>query len=179
MFSLDYKLSWLKSQIQEIATALRPSLNPSDQSLVSVPCYLKWEPPLKGWVILNTDGCCKLGSQMAGGGGVLRNMHGYRQLVVAMDSDVIVKWLLDGKESRMPSMNLLYACKKLLSHQWKTRVIHGYREQNRVADHLASAAIQQDWGLQILNTPPPSIQQILWEDENGVRFRRRVPVVRA
>ncbi|XVF47730.1 hypothetical protein PTKIN_Ptkin03bG0134400 [Pterospermum kingtungense] len=73
--SIDFKIGWLRSQVREIAGGME------GMSLVQVVPqwtvkFVRWNSPPEGWIKLNMDGCCKSMIEVAGCGGILRDMNG-------------------------------------------------------------------------------------------------------
>ncbi|XVF83230.1 hypothetical protein PTKIN_Ptkin16aG0117600 [Pterospermum kingtungense] len=70
---------------------------------------------------------------------------------------------------------LLSAVEELPERDWEVQVKHIYRECNRVADHLAFTTLLHERGLQVLRFPSPSVQRLIWEDNVGIAWARRIP----
>lgn len=101
---------------------------------------------------------------------------GYKKMVLGINSEIVVKWLHSIGTSYSSSSNLVAKCKKLLAKEWEIRVHHIYREQNRAADFLSSAALDYDSGWITIEVPPARLKEIMGEDRLGMSFSRRVPI---
>lgn len=97
---------------------------------------------------------------------------GHKKVMVGVDSEIVVKWLHSVGTPSSSSFNLVYKCQNLLAKDWKVKVHHIYKEQNRAADFLASAALEHDRGWSIIEDPPTRLQQIMEEDKLGMSFYR-------
>ena len=62
----------------------------------------------------------------------------------------------------------------LLNQNWDVKVIHMYREGNRLADKLASMALQVDLGYHEVVVPLVHVTSLLMDDQIGVAFPRSV-----
>ncbi|XVE58726.1 hypothetical protein DITRI_Ditri04bG0192200 [Diplodiscus trichospermus] len=82
---------------------------------------------------------------------------------------------IDKSNSNTSSLMILRGAKhhqdspQVLQNHWEIKIVHAYRESNRAADMLASAAIQHNQGLQVLENPFPGLGQILLKDAVGVK----------
>ena len=75
-YSIDFKIKWIKAQTSEILQATRSKVSVFDEAREYVTKFVGWMPPPNEWITLNTDGCCKGSSELAGCGGLLRNTNG-------------------------------------------------------------------------------------------------------
>ncbi|XVF62794.1 hypothetical protein PTKIN_Ptkin09bG0036900 [Pterospermum kingtungense] len=74
-FSMEYKISFIKTQVMEIACALeKPCL--FENRSVSTTIHIRWKHPSTNWIALNVDGCMKSPSGVAGCGGLCRDHNG-------------------------------------------------------------------------------------------------------
>ena len=102
--------------------------------------------------------------------------EGYRKVLLEMDSALAVKWINKRLQPTSLMANLFARCFHLMGRNWEVRVGHIYKEQNRAADFLASAAFHHGKELVIYDDPPLSIQSIIAEDKRGVSWVRRIPL---
>ena len=110
---------------------------------------------------------------------ILAWSKGCREMVLEVDSKLVVRWLQIVKFSNMPMSNLIQKCKQELKKQWLVVIVHAYRESNHATDMLANAAatLQCNRGLRVLEDPPSKLTYILMEDVVGFPWPRKVPVV--
>ncbi|CAA7049841.1 unnamed protein product [Microthlaspi erraticum] len=99
-----------------------------------------------------------------------------QRLVVEVDSDVVVGFFQSGINDMHILSFLVRLCYIFLRRDWLVRVIHVYREVNRVVDSLANHAFSLPLGFHSSSSSSPSdILELVTEDANGsirVRFVR-------
>lgn len=76
------------------------------------------------------------------------------------------------KEPRAPLRNIIDLCKAGLRGFEEGRVVHCYREQNRVADGLAALSLSHRRGVTVREAPPGRVQRDLSDDIVGVPIPR-------
>ena len=91
-----------------------------------------------------------------------------------MDSELVVGFLRSGVRDAHPLSFLVRLCHDFISRDWLVRVLHVYKESNRLADGLASYAFFLELGFIILNVCPENVTLILLEHANGTSFPRRI-----
>ncbi|XP_073051702.1 uncharacterized protein [Primulina eburnea] len=99
---------------------------------------------------------------------------GYKKISLGIDSQIVVKWLKKEETPRSCVVNLIATCLGLLARNWKVRVNHIYREQNKAADFLASEALKYERGYKTIRNPPTGLQDIIDEDKMRIDSCRRV-----
>lgn len=69
--------------------------------------------------------------------------------------------------------HIITRCKMMLAAtDWEVRIVHCFREGNRVADNLANIGVTQSEALVYFDAPPQAITQLLREDIMGVALPR-------
>ena len=128
----------------------------------------------------NISSCNVLAAEMWGAikGLEIAWSEGHRKVLLEMDSAIAVKWINERLQPTSLMANLFARCFHLIGRNWVVRVVHIYREQNRAADFVASAAIQHGKGLVIYDDPLVDIQYIISEDRKGVSWAREIPIVK-
>ncbi|XVF39991.1 hypothetical protein PTKIN_Ptkin01aG0077600 [Pterospermum kingtungense] len=179
-YSLDFKISWIKAKAREVMVATSLDVRVPSDAQEYISKLVGWLPPPNGWITVNTDGCCKNNFSVAGCGGVLwdsngewiqgfsHNIGGCNVLAAKLWGAIIgleVAWDTGHRQVQLEMDSMLAVCVK-----------HIYREGNRVADFLASAAVQHEIGLVMHPFPHPGVQSFVADDRRGVSWARRVPV---
>ncbi|CAL1352197.1 unnamed protein product [Linum trigynum] len=73
-----------------------------------------------------------------------------------------------------PHATLLAAIRRKVARDWVVRIVHTYREGNRVADWLSKHSLVYPYGKNELDLPPQGLRQILGDDARGQSFPREV-----
>ena len=100
---------------------------------------------------------------------------GWRQVVFEMDSWAAVHMVKTGCPKTHQCSSLIKAIQSLLRRQWKTMLVHCYRESNAVADRLANFAHAEEVlseGLVTWLTPPSWCLAEVESDIRGVSVPR-------
>lgn len=77
---------------------------------------------------------------------------------------------------RLSLANMFEQCQVLVSRKWEARVVHIYKECNRVANCLESKGLKLARGLHGLEAPPPYVTRVLLYDDLCTTWPRRVPL---
>ncbi|CAA7054658.1 unnamed protein product [Microthlaspi erraticum] len=101
---------------------------------------------------------------------------GIPRLDVEVDSAMVVGFLKTGICDTHPLSFLVHLCHDFLSKDWEVRIAHVYREANRLADGLANYAFSLPFGFHSFDLVPPSLLDVLCEDECGHLISRQVRV---
>lgn len=64
----------------------------------------------------------------------------------------------------------------MMQRDWEVKVSHGFREQNRAADHMARRALNHERGLRVFDRPPNDMEKCLELDAKGAPVAKRVEV---
>ncbi|CAL1392167.1 unnamed protein product [Linum trigynum] len=104
---------------------------------------------------------------------------GCDSLVIETDSQLAIQLINNRRDPVHPYASLLDAIRRKLAQSWLVRVVHTYREGNRVADWLSKHSLVYPYGTHELSDPPRELIQILRDDVRGVSFERQVsaPIV--
>ena len=76
MSTMEAKIFSVQSYVKEIRTTFSVQSVMHGSRARALTIWVGWSPPSSGWVALNTDGCCKLSNNQAGGGGIIRDHAG-------------------------------------------------------------------------------------------------------
>ncbi|CAL1392202.1 unnamed protein product [Linum trigynum] len=111
--------------------------------------------------------------------GVLQGLElawkkGSRFLVLETDSQMALQLIEQRRDEVHPYATILGAIRRLLSQDWMVRLVHTYREGNRVADWLSKHSLVYPFGMYELEAPPLEVNKICYEDEAGTSFPRMV-----
>lgn len=101
--------------------------------------------------------------------------HNINNLIVELDSTILVNSLLNGNTDLHPLGALLSCCKNLIQKLQSISIDHIYRECNSVADALAKNVINCEYGMLILENPPCHATQVYLDDLEDTARTRRVP----
>ncbi|XVF40762.1 hypothetical protein PTKIN_Ptkin01aG0141200 [Pterospermum kingtungense] len=101
-------------------------------------------------------------------------IEGFRKVILESDSAMVVRWMNEGDVSNLTLRNLLQLCMSFLRKDWEVKILHVYREQNRVADLLAKLSTSSDRGMEVLVQPPLGVIQALVDDQMTRTWSRRV-----
>ncbi|CAA7036500.1 unnamed protein product [Microthlaspi erraticum] len=96
------------------------------------------------------------------------------QLEIEVDSELVVGFFKKGISNAHPLVFLVRLCHGFLSKDWSVRIVHVYREANRLADGLANFVFSLSLGFHLFDLVPPSLETVLWEDEIGLTRPRDV-----
>ncbi|CAL1402102.1 unnamed protein product [Linum trigynum] len=99
---------------------------------------------------------------------------GHRQIEIESDSQLAIQLINDRHDPVHPYATLLAAIRRRISRDWLVRIVHVYREGNRVADWLSKHSLVYPFGLHALAHPPSGVITILQDDIQGVSFERRI-----
>lgn len=102
--------------------------------------------------------------------------RGVPRLEVEVDSEIVVSFLKTGICDTHPLSFLVRLCHGFLSKDWIVRIVHVYREANRLADGLANHAFTLPLGFHSFESVPESVRVILLEDREGAAYPRNVRV---
>jgi len=91
-----------------------------------------------------------------------------------VDSEVIVGFLKTGISDSHPLSFLVRLCHGFLQKDWLVRIVHVYREANRLADGLANYAFSLSLGFHSFDLVPDAMSSLLREDTLGSTRPRRV-----
>lgn len=101
---------------------------------------------------------------------------GFAQVELRLDSETVLQSIKGGKLGSVRGLQLVRRIRSLMEDDWQVRVIHVYREANKVADCLAGSGCSQDAGLVVYTHPPSSLVQLLHDDVMGVSTPKLVPM---
>lgn len=62
-------------------------------------------------------------------------------MLLEVDSEMVVQWLESSEVPRLSLGNLVQQSRRLVYSPWEIKVVHVFREGNRVVDVLASEAL--------------------------------------
>lgn len=102
----------------------------------------------------------------------LARNKGFGQIVVELDSKVIVNFMKEDSGVNIDSSTLLRECKCLAMTWGSIRFSHIYREGNKYANFLANLGQQGTWGVTILDESSDGIKGLLRDDASGALMRR-------
>lgn len=113
--------------------------------------------------------------------GMLTGLHvawdaGVKHLILESDSQVAVKLVNEGVPTTHPYYFIVHRISLLLQRHWVVRILHTWREANRVADVLANLSHGVQLGSHIWVDPPPSTLLNLHYDCMGTFVPRLVSV---
>ncbi|KAL9859811.1 putative RNA-directed DNA polymerase [Arabidopsis thaliana] len=97
------------------------------------------------------------------------------QVVLEVDSAIVVEFLRTGISDHHPLSFLVRLCHGFLSKDWIVRIVHVYREANRLADGLANYAFSLAFGLHFFHSVPNVVELIWREDDLGIVCPRQIP----
>ena len=100
----------------------------------------------------------------------------FLQVIVEVDSAVVVGRLNQSSICEGIHANLVFACLDYLKREWSIKVIHTLREGNFVADKLANEALLHPIGVQVIHAPSGDVLRLLDGDRFGVAWMRNVKV---
>ena len=99
---------------------------------------------------------------------------GIRRLEVEVDSKMVVGFLTTGIEDTHPLSFLVRLCHGFLTRDWLVRIVHVYREANRLADGLANLAFSLPFGFHRFDVVPLEFVSLIREDVDGLLQPRQV-----
>ncbi|XP_019159905.1 PREDICTED: uncharacterized protein LOC109156507 [Ipomoea nil] len=97
---------------------------------------------------------------------------GTRNLIVESDSLDIIKRLSGSEYKARGVSNVIRLCGHELSRFHNIEFKHVRREQNRVADRLATMGTTHELGVRVLTDMPLIVEDVMWEDSVGARVTR-------
>ncbi|CAL1394760.1 unnamed protein product [Linum trigynum] len=98
---------------------------------------------------------------------------GYNRIEVHTDSSTAVK-LIQTAADHNPHRGLIAAARQLLSLDWQVRITHVFREENFVADYLASEGHSLSLGVHVFENPSPMLRYWLYFDNAGIETPRLI-----
>ncbi|CAL1382969.1 unnamed protein product [Linum trigynum] len=112
--------------------------------------------------------------------GILKGLElawkkGSRFLILESDSQLALHLIEKRTDNVHPHSTILGAIRRLLAKEWVVRLVHTYREGNRVADWLSKHSLIYPFGTFELDDPPSELNRICCEDMLRVSFPRQVP----
>ncbi|KAL2897933.1 hypothetical protein RDABS01_039715 [Bienertia sinuspersici] len=104
--------------------------------------------------------------------------HIYIQLT--LDSELVIRFLLEEPQSSSPHFHIVKRCRELLDHEgWQVFIHHSYREANPATNWLAKLGVGGSPKISVFHEPPATLCSILLEDMCGVFLRRTISAVAA
>ena len=101
---------------------------------------------------------------------------GHRKVHVELDSEVVVRMLVEDPPASSPFIQLIRKCHALIKRDlWEVKITHCYREANKAADWLANHGVLINQSVVLLEAVPKDLHAVLLEDLSGVSWRRMVP----
>ncbi|KAB5560806.1 hypothetical protein DKX38_005763 [Salix brachista] len=100
--------------------------------------------------------------------------YGFRDVEIECDSDAAVTLLTSITISTHPLYSIISCCKMKIHDHWCCTIKHIYREQNTVADALATRSYNLDLGLHVYEEAPNFLKDILFVDARGIVRPRSV-----
>ena len=97
------------------------------------------------------------------------------RLDVECDSELLVNMINHGVNELHPLKTIINSCVDLQKTFVNCKVMHIYREINKVADSLAKCRLDGDLDVHSLDQPPVHITQALLDDLCGFPCFRNVP----
>ncbi|KAK8691024.1 hypothetical protein V6N13_074545 [Hibiscus sabdariffa] len=151
--SVIMRSKWLASV--SASTTSDPRLQRSWQADAtgSHTAWISWQPPDEGWIKANVDGARSNISGVSTCGGVLRDHHGCRQLLIASDSSDALKAISRGGGDKGRIAILRYIL-ELCTQDWIVSFTQVSRDTNGVADRLSKMALEGDFQVKRLDEPP-------------------------
>ncbi|CAA7033568.1 unnamed protein product [Microthlaspi erraticum] len=89
------------------------------------------------------------------------------RLVIEVDSEIVVGFFNSGISDVHPLSFLVHLCYGFLSRDWIVRVMHAYKEANRVADDLANHAFSLPLSFYLFTSVPAKLSMRLLKDVDG------------
>ncbi|KAF7813360.1 putative reverse transcriptase [Senna tora] len=102
--------------------------------------------------------------------------HGYRKVILEMDSLVAFNMILGRVPEAHPFSSLVQRIHNFLSLDWVVKFQHTYREGNRAADAFASYAYNTSFHLAFVSNPPLEVVSVIDADRRGLGSVRAVVV---
>ena len=102
---------------------------------------------------------------------------GISRLELDVDSKIVVEFLTIGIGEAHPLSFLVRLCHGFLTRDWLVRIVHVYREANRVADGLTNLALSLPFGFHSFDIAPLEVGSLLQEDVDGSLRPRQTRVV--
>ena len=99
---------------------------------------------------------------------------GHRKVVLEIDSIATISLISVGSENKHPYAMVITRVHDLLCRDWQVRILHVYREANRVADCLANLGHTMNFGICYFLHSPSCLVSILGDDLVGVALPRLV-----
>ena len=86
---------------------------------------------------------------------------------------MVVEFLIVGIRDTHPLSFLVRLCHGFLTRNWLVRIVHVYREANRLIDGLANLAFSFPFGFHRLYAAPLDVVSLLQEDIDGPLRQRQ------
>ncbi|KAJ7951872.1 Ribonuclease H protein [Quillaja saponaria] len=110
------------------------------------------------------------------GGGHVVLSKDYKNLIVDVDSRVVVEVCNKGYDKVNVNRDIVEAIQKLLLFNWDVQIAHVYREANRCADSLAKLVLNGDLRDSLWQDPPSALDLCLLSDVLKIGWDCAVPV---
>ncbi|KAF7843717.1 pentatricopeptide repeat-containing protein [Senna tora] len=145
-----------------------------------------WMAPEDGWVKINIHGSFCADTHKMGCGGVTRDSQGcaafveiwgmyfglvtawekgYKKIIVESDNCFMLRLFQTEEEVWHPLRRLILRIRELTKLDWQIKMVHIFRDGNRLADRLANYAFELPLGLNLFNSPPPPQCRDLCKEE--------------
>lgn len=96
------------------------------------------------------------------------------RLEVEVDSEIVVGFLQKGICDTHPLSFLVRLCYGFISRDWIVRIVHVYREANRLADGLANYVFTLPLGFHFFDSVPGVVEPLIGDDVGvGLHFLDR------
>ncbi|CAL1353594.1 unnamed protein product [Linum trigynum] len=99
---------------------------------------------------------------------------GHRVIILESDSQTAIHLMNNRSDPLHPYATLLSAIRRMMSQDWVVKLVHTYREGNRVADWLSKYSLVYPYGLYELEAPPQGVIPLLDEDTKGTTTARDI-----
>ena len=100
----------------------------------------------------------------------------HRKVHVELDSEVVVRMLVEDPPASSPFIQIIRKCHAFIKRDgWEVKITHCYREANRAADWLANYGVLNHQSVALLEAVPKDLHAVLLEDLGGVSWPRMVP----
>ncbi|KAF7801750.1 ribonuclease H [Senna tora] len=96
--------------------------------------------------------------------------HGFRRVVVEMDSLITYGLVQNQVPSTHPCFFLIVHIRQMVERDWEVQFKHTYREGNDAADAMASYAHSVGYDLSFLELTPVQVTKVLDDDSRGAKL---------